>query len=149
MKRLFVVFGVIASMILITLAIHSVAQAMCHTKAYCYAEDDTGGQPLAIDGPYDPCDSWILYEWEFYRTSQTGQRSAIRFTVMEGTTYKWYSQHSSDDYEEGHYDGSGSAYVGSSSNHTLQIRRASPGLTSGNFEDMAVGVNYVADDPTK
>lgn len=147
MKRIIFIFGIISLIALIPMTSHNTVEAQCRVKASCYAADDTGEQPWCLDGPYDPCDSWITYTWEFDRTAQTGSPNAVRFTVMAGVAYKWYSQHWSGNYEEGHYSGSGSAYVGASLSHTTQIRRASTGSNSGNFEEMRVGITYVADNP--
>ena len=144
MNRSFFIFGIIAILAVWPILGESAAEAGCHPKAGCFAEDDTGPNPLCSTDEYDPCDSWINYSIDFYRTAQTGNSNSIKFSL---TGSMWIRYIYAYQYEQGWHNESGNYYVGASSSHTLRMDKQ--GTATGNFTDISVEINYVADDPTR
>ena len=119
--------------------------ALCQEKASCYSPHDYGAtNPLCQTEEYEPCDSWMLWDVYFTRTEQWSQ-TAIQYNVFNAGWSRTYSTLIYPD--QGPYHFSGSQYIGSTTNHILDIRRISG--PSGAFDELTLAVRYVADDPTK
>jgi hypothetical protein len=121
------------------------ANAICRSQATAHMNYDTSNP--SEDGPYDPCNDNITWNMSFYRTAETESPTILDFRLLNSGGGHYYRQEfSSANYDpsEWHYP-QGSAYVGSSTWHKLNLRKYSgPG---GHFNDISLQVNYVAGNP--
>jgi len=132
-------------MVVLPMASQNTAFAQCKAKASCSVGDDTGSSPICESETYDPCDNLMLWDVYFTRTDHQGQPYTTLICVIENSgwnrsyTSQWYAPEESFHFE-------GSAYIGSSTNHRIVIYRSG---ATGNYTDITVAAQYVADDPTK
>lgn len=130
----------IALLAIISFGSFTIAYGVCAAYKNCWAYYDTGSNPLAGTGPYDPCNSWLKWTFKFHRTAQELGYTVIEYRILEASIRK--PAHSDDFFANGDHQIWGWENVGPSSEHTLEIWRI--GGSGGHFTNMEAIAQYYA-----
>lgn len=140
MRRKITPILLIALLAIISFGSFTIAYGVCSAHKNCWAYYDTGSNPLASTGAYDPCDSWLHWNLSFHRNSNNLGYTVIQYRITEANIHK--NADSQDFFANGDHEIGGTEYVGPSSQHTLEIWRV--GGSGGHFTNMEAVADYDA-----
>ncbi|GEM_PF-2406309 len=140
MKRIAVIFGILALIALIPLASNNTASAQCKSVVKKKATYDID-LPV-FSGTYDPCNNWLKWTMSFTRTAKENDSAGIKIEVDGTIVYETFMDF---EYSEGRLTETNTLYVGPSDSHELILDRTPN--TDGHFELIEGVVNYYASDP--